>query len=83
MGEERAAPGGHRVAARAGHDLRRQPPDRTAAVVEQTGLTGQRLAVLDHADDVPRALAQPSPADHDDLAGVAVDLEDVAADPAR
>ena len=62
--QERAAPGGHRVAAGAGDDLRRQPAHRTAAAVEQAGLAGERLAVADHADDVPAALADAVAGDH-------------------
>ena len=59
-------------------DLRRQPAHRTAAAVEQAGLPGQRLAVLDDPDDVAAALAQAAGGEHDDVAGVAVDLGDVA-----
>ena len=66
-----------------GDDLRRQAAHRAAAAVEQAGLTGQRLAVLDHADDVAAAAAQPAGGQHDHVAGVAVDLGDVAAQPAR
>ena len=61
MGEERAAPGGLGVAERAGDDLRRQPAHRAAAAVEQAGLAGQCLAVLDDAHDVAAALARSPP----------------------
>ena len=64
VGEERAAPGRLGVAHGAGHHLRRQPAHRSAAAVEQAGLAGQRLAVLDHPHDVAAALAQAAGRDH-------------------
>ena len=52
------------------------------AAVEQPGLPGQRLAVLDHAHDVAVAPAQPTGGEDGDLAGLAEDLGDLAAQPA-
>src|SRR3954451_9383943 len=75
--QERAPPGRDRVAAGPGHYLRRQSPDGSAAAVEQPGLAGQRLAVADHTDDVPAALADAVAGDHPDLGRMAVDLSDV------
>ena len=82
VGQERAAPGGDGVAAAAGDDRGRQPADRAAALVEQAGLAGQGLAVLDDPDDVAAALADAVALDHGDVGGVAVDLGDVRAQPA-
>ena len=48
----------------AADDVRRQAAHRPAAHVEQAGLPGQRLAVLDHPDDVAAALAQPAGGEH-------------------
>ena len=59
----------------------RQPADRAAARVEQAGLPGQGLAVLDHPDDVAAALAQAAALHHHDVGLVAVDLGDVPAQP--
>ena len=57
VGQERAPPRRDR-AARVGRDhVRGQPAHRTATYVEQSGLAGQRLTVLDHANDVVAALA--------------------------
>ena len=64
MGQERAAPGGDRVAAAAGDDRGRQAAHRAAALVEQAGLAGQRLAVLDDAHEVAAALADAVALDH-------------------
>ena len=61
----------------------RQPADRAAALVEQAGLAGQRLAVLDDPDDVAAALADAVALDHDDVGLVAVDLGDVLAQAPR
>jgi hypothetical protein len=61
--------------------VRRQAPDGTAAHVEQAGLPGQRLTVLDDANDVVAALAQPARGQHVHLAGVAVDVGDLAPQP--
>ena len=83
VGEERAAPGGLGVAHRAADDLGRQPAHRAAAAVDQAGLAGQRLAVLDDPHDVAAALAQPAGREHEDLGGVAVDLGELASQPAR
>ena len=80
--EERAAPGRLGVADGAATTLRRQPAHRAAAAVEQAGLPGQRLAVLDDPHDVAAALAQPAGGQHEHVAGVAVDLGDVLAQPA-
>ena len=83
VGQERAPPGRLRVADPARDHLRRQPPYGPAALVEQAGLPGQPLAVLDHPDDVAVALAQPRAGEHLHLAGVPVHLGDVPAKPAR
>jgi hypothetical protein len=63
--------------------VRRQAAHRTAADVQQPGLAGQRLTVLDHPDDVVAALAQTAGREHVHLAGIAVDVGDLAAQPAR
>jgi hypothetical protein len=55
--------------------------DRAAALVEQPGLAGQRLAVLDDAHDVAAALADAVALHHHDVGLVAVDLGDVRAQP--
>src|SRR6266511_4040291 len=79
---ERAPPGGHR-AAHAGRDhVRRQAAHRPPAHVQQAGLPGQRLAVLDHPADVVAALTQPAGGQDVDLTGVPVDLGDLPAQPA-
>jgi hypothetical protein len=78
--EERAAPRGDRVARAARDDCGGQAPDGTAALVEQAGLAGQRLAVLDHAHDVAAALADPVALHHDHVGALAVDLGDVLAE---
>ena len=62
--------------------LRRQPAHRAAAAVDQAGLAGERLAVLDHPHDVAAALAQPAGREHEHLGGVAVDLGELAPQPA-
>ena len=62
-------------------DRRRQAAHRAAALVEQAGLAGQRLAVLDDADDVAAALADAVALHHHDVGLVAVDLGDVRAQP--
>src|SRR5690606_21201711 len=51
--EERAAPGGLGLLDTARDDLRRQPTDGPAALVEQTRLAGEGLAVAHDAHDVP------------------------------
>src|SRR5256885_94926 len=76
---DRAARGGHGAAHARRDDVRGQPAYRPAAYVEQAGLPGQGLAVLDHPDDVVAALAQASGGEHVDLARVAVDLGDLPA----
>jgi hypothetical protein len=54
--EERAAPDGGEIVARARGELVRQPAHRTATRIEQTGLTRERLAAFDDADgEVPPA----------------------------
>ena len=79
--EERAAPRGDGVAAATGHHGGRQAAHRPAALVEQAGLAGQRLAVLDHPHDVAAALADAVALHHHDVGLVAVDLGDVRAQP--
>ena len=83
VGQEGTAPGGHGVAAATGDDGRRQATHGATAGVEQAGLAGQRLAVLDDAHDVAAALADAVALHHDDVGLVAVDLGDVLAQPAR
>src|SRR4029079_11298891 len=54
---------------------------RSAASVEQARLPGERLAVADHPDDIPAALADAIAAHHHHVARVPVDLGEVAAQP--
>ena len=61
--------------------LRRQPAHRAAAGVDEAGLAGQRLAVLDHPHDVAAALAQAAGGEDEHLGGVAVEVGDVLAQP--
>ena len=79
--EERATPGGLGLGHAGGHHLGRQAADRATPVVQQTGLTGERLPVLDHPDDVPAAAAQTTTRHDDDLALVPVDLRDRLPEP--
>ena len=83
VGQEGAAPGGDRVAAAAGDHRGRQPAHGPAALVEQAGLPGQRLAVLDDPDDVAAALADAVALDHHHVGLVAVDVGDVLAQSPR
>ena len=55
----------------------RQAAHGPAPLVEQPGLPGQRLAVLDDPHDVVAALAQAAGGEHVHLAGVAVHLGDL------
>src|SRR6266545_1907658 len=82
VGEERAPPRRDRTAHVGRHHVLREAPHGAAAHVEQAGLAGQRLAVLHHPDDVVAALAEPAGGEHVDLAGVPVDLGDLAPQPA-
>jgi hypothetical protein len=77
VGQERAAPGSDTVAETAADDLGRQAASRAAARVDQSGLPGERLAVLDHPDDVAGAAAQAGRVDHDQLTVMAEDFADV------
>ena len=81
--QERAPPGRDGVAGAAGDDRGRKAPDRAAALVEQPGLAGQRLAVTHDADDVAAALAQAVALHHHDVGLGAVDLGDVLAQATR
>src|SRR5690606_9019085 len=80
VGEERSAPRRGGVGDAATDHLRRQSAHGSSAPVEQAGATGQCLTVLADADDVPGALAQTARAEHLDLGGIAVELEDLAAE---
>ena len=80
--EEGTAPRGDGVAAATAHDGRREPTYGSAAVVEQAGLAGQRLAVLGDAHDVAAALADAVALHHHHVGRVAVDLGDVGAETA-
>jgi hypothetical protein len=51
--------------------------------IEETGLTGQRLAVLDDTHQVATALAQTTGSHHGDVGRMSVDLGDVLAQSAR
>ena len=81
-GEERAAPDGGEVGARAGRELVRKPAHGSAALVEQAGLPGERLTALDHADGVVAAGAGAGALHVHDLGAHAVDLDEVARDAA-
>ena len=84
VGQEGPAPGGLGVARREPlTTCGGQPAHRAAPAVDQAGLPGQRLAVLDHPHDVAAALAQPAGREHEDLGGVAVDLGELASQPPR
>ncbi len=61
VGKEGTAPGSHRVAGCAGDDLGRQAPDRAPALVEQTRLTGERLAVTDDTQHITIAALEAGP----------------------
>jgi hypothetical protein len=63
--------------------VRREASHRPAADVEQAGLPGQRLAVLDDADDVVAVLADATGGEDVDFARVAVHIGDLPAKPAR
>ena len=58
--------------------------ERLAVVagVDEAGLAGQGVTVLDHPHDVARATADPGAVDDHQLAGVSEDLDDVGAQPA-
>src|SRR5580658_3813577 len=83
MSQEGTAPRRLAITGAAGDDLPGQPAYRPAPRVHQAGLPGQALAVLNHPDDVPVALAQPAGGKHDQLRRVPEDLADVLAQPAR
>ncbi len=57
--QEGAAPGGLGVAQRAVDDRRREPADRAAGCVDESGLPGEPLPVLGHRQHVPVAPADP------------------------
>src|SRR5699024_6181559 len=54
-----------------------------SALVDQPGLPGQHLPLLDDPDQIAGAAADPTAAYHGHFAGVAVDLRHVLAYPAR
>src|SRR5262249_16213879 len=62
-----------------GNARRRQPAHRTAALVQQPGLPGERLAVAGDPDDVAAALADAVGLHDGDLGVVTVDVGDVSA----
>src|SRR4029079_10976826 len=74
VGQEGAAPRGDRVAGAPGDHGGREATDGSAPVVEQAGLPGQGLAVLDDADQVAAALPDAVALDHGDVALVPEDL---------
>src|SRR4051794_26981755 len=81
--QEGAAPGSDRVAVATGDHLWRQAADRSSPAVDQPGLPGECLAVLDHAYDVSAVLPDPVTVHHHHVGAVAVDLGDVLAEPPR
>ena len=81
MSQEGATPGGNAVTQAAADDLRRQPPRRPTPGVDQPGLTGERLAVLDHPNDVTGSAADSRARDDDQVARVTEDLTDFCAQP--
>src|SRR6185437_2474946 len=83
VGNEGAAPGRLAVAGAARHDLPRQAAHRSAAHVDQPGLPGQAVAVLDHPHHVAVGLAQSARCEHDQLGSVPEYLADVLAQPTR
>src|SRR3546814_13652376 len=66
--QERATPRGDRVAATTGDHLGREATNWPALLVEQTGLAGQRLTVLDPPQDIAAALADTVALHHRHLA---------------
>src|SRR5690606_31742782 len=73
-GEEGTAPGGDGLLHPGGDDGGGQATNRAAPAVEQAGLAGEGLPVLDDADDVAVATLEAAAGDDDDVAGVAVEL---------
>src|SRR5215207_1367336 len=59
-----------------------QPTRRSAAGVDQPGLTGERLSILDHPNDVASATADARAGDDDQVARMTEDLTDLGAQPA-
>jgi hypothetical protein len=65
VSQKGAAPRGNAVTKAAAHDLWRQPARRSAAGVDQPGLTGERLSILDHPHDIAGAAADARAGDDD------------------
>src|SRR5829696_8761470 len=68
VSQKRTAPCGDAVTKTPAHDLRWQPARRSTAGVDQPGLTGERLSILDHPDDVASAAADARAGDDDQVA---------------
>ena len=83
VGQEGAAPGSLRVAQRSVDDGGGEAPSRASTRIDQTGLTGQLLAVGVDTDEIPVALAEPTGMHDRHLAGVSEDLGDVLAETPR
>lgn len=81
--EEGSAPDGGEVLAGAGRESVRQPADGATALIEQAGLTGERLAAIHHAHGEVLAVAGAGALDVGDLRTHAVDLGDVPRHAAR
>ena len=60
--EERAAPDGSELFAATGREAVREPANRPAAGIQQSGLAGERLAAIEHADEVVARAATPGAA---------------------
>src|SRR4029078_5121443 len=75
--EEGTAPGGLRGADRTPDHPRRQTSHRATAGVDEPGLTGQSLTVLDDAHDVAAATTQPPRGQHEYLADGAIALDEL------
>nr|CRL78168.1 hypothetical protein CPGR_04547 [Mycolicibacterium malmesburyense] len=79
--QKRSAPSCFGVGNAAADHLRGQAPHGPAPQIEQTGLSGQRLAVLGHPDQVPGALADSAGRYDMHRRAVAVQVVDVLAQP--
>ena len=81
--EERTAPDRREVGAGPGRELVGEPANRPAALVEQPGLTGERLAALDDPDGVVAAVAGARSLHVHEFGTHAVELHEVAGDAPR